>query len=357
MDGINAAIVAFKRHTLEIVKTVYTPYPSALTTQLRDIVDPGWTGSLETLLSIDHQIGEAFVEATLHALAPPLDKPITAIGFHGQTVRHQPDGCYPNTWQLGNPNLIAERTGITTIADWRRRDMAAGGQGAPLTPAFHAAAFRGKTDRAIINLGGIANITLLPSGPTPILGFDTGPANTLLDGWIFKHRGHSYDTNGEWAKSGTVIPSLLEQMLKTPYFSASPPKSTGREFWNLEWLQWQLRAYQHKPEPVDVQSTLTELTAVSIANAIETTGPDTKEAYICGGGAHNTYLLQRLRKLAPNIKIDSTAALGIDPDFVEAIAFAWLAKQTLTGIPVDLSSITGAQGKRILGAIYPGTQS
>ena len=353
MDGINAAIVGFEQQSLEIVKTVYTPYSTELKASLGKIVTPNWTGTLESLLSIGHLIGETFVEAARQVLAPPLKKPIAAIGLHGQTLRHQPTGAHPNSWQLGDPNLIAEHTGITTIADWRRRDMAAGGQGAPLTPAFHAAVFRGKDDRAIVNLGGIANITLLPAKSDSVRGFDTGPANTLLDGWIYKHLKRGYDKDGAWAQSGAVIPSLLKQMLRTDYFSAPPPKSTGREFWNLGWLQQQLDIHGHQLAPADVQSTLTELTATSIVNAIATFAPTTQEIYLCGGGAHNRYLLQRMRILSPQITVESTNTLGIDPEFVEAIAFAWLAKQTLEGRPVNLSPITGAKGRRILGAIYP----
>ena len=283
---------------------------------------------------------------------------VRAIGCHGQTVRHRPPSGSASaieafTLQIADPNTIAERTGIPTVADFRRRDIAAGGEGAPLAPAFHAAAFaRAGTARAIVNIGGIANVSLL-DGEQWTGGFDSGPGNTLLDLWTRRHRGERYDRQGSWAASGQVLPKLLDHLLRDDYFSLSGPRSTGKETFNLGWLDARLTQFAGS-DPSDIQATLAELTAASIADAIGNSSLAVDEIYVCGGGAHNTDLLARLDKRLPGAALNSTAALGIEPDWVEAVTFAWLAHRTLNGLAGNAPAVTGASGERVLGAIYPG---
>jgi len=252
--------------------------------------------------------------------------------------------------QLGDASIIAERTGITTVADFRRRDVAAGGHGAPLVPAFHAAIFRDPNEsRAILNIGGIANLTLLPiSGP--VRGFDTGPGNGLMDAWCLRQRGERYDRGGAFAASGRVDPQLLSRLLAEPWFALPPPKSTGRDQFHLDWLEAMSSGLQLAPE--DVQTTLCELTARTIADALHATQATTERLLVCGGGVHNTALMIRLAEALPELSVQSTAVLGVDPDFVEAMAFAWLARETLAGRPGNLPEVTGARGLRVLGAIH-----
>jgi anhydro-N-acetylmuramic acid kinase len=279
---------------------------------------------------------------------------IRALGSHGQTVRHHPAGAYPFTSQLGNPAVIAELTRITTVADFRARDVAAGGQGAPLAPGFHAAQFRSPAvDRVILNLGGIANITYLPSaGAQPVIGFDTGPGNTLIDQWTYRHRQQRFDRDGAWAATGRVSGALLERLLADPYFAMAPPKSTGREHFHLDWLQGHLAALGQVLAAQDVQATLLELTARSVARALTGFVPGVRELYVCGGGSHNRALMAALSERLPEMTLHTTEELGIHPDWVEAVAFAWLAHQTLEGLPGNLPSVTGARRPVILGAIY-----
>ncbi|RUM93914.1 MAG: anhydro-N-acetylmuramic acid kinase [Thiothrix sp.] len=354
MDGINAAAIIFENDRPKILKTHYQCYPEKLRTTLQAVISSQWRGPLSSLLRLDHQIGQAFSEAAATIIQALPTHRFYAIGTHGQTIFHQPYPPYPNTWQLGDPSLIAERTGVTTIADWRRRDMAAGGQGAPLTPAFHAQVFRHTTDSVIINLGGIANITLIPGNlAQPVIGFDTGPANTLMDNWILRHQGEPYDHNGRWAASEEPDQSLLKKMLTDPFFAKKPPKSTGREYWNMAWLDQQLASQSSRLDPVAIQATLLELTARSIANAVQKVAPKVEQIFVCGGGVHNAQMMKRITALCAPCAVKSTAEAGFDPDFVEAIAFAWLAQQTLAGHPIKLANITGAKDNRILGAIYP----
>ncbi len=273
---------------------------------------------------------------------------VRAIGCHGQTLRHRPDLGY--TIQINNPALLAELSGICVIADFRSRDVAAGGQGAPLVPAVHDALFRSPTlHRVILNLGGIANLTnLAPGGATA--GFDCGPANVLLDAWAAEHLGQPYDRAGRWAKTGKSLPDLLDRLLTHPFFCVAPPKSCGHEQFNTAWLKSQLTGAE---APADVQATLVALSAISAAQAIQRWCGTPSELYVCGGGAHNDALMGMLDKTMPNVKMAFTDALGIAADWVEAVAFAWLAHRCLQNLPGNLPAVTGARGSRILGAIYP----
>ena len=345
MDGIDAALVDFSSATPSVVKTASINWSPTLKEKLSTVATGGFLTSNQWG-ALDSEIGQAFADAAIEVSQGV--KAIAAIGSHGQTVAHQPKGTHGFSVQLGNANIIAEKTGITTEADFRRRDIAAGGQGAPLVPPFHAAFFGNKEKhRVILNIGGIANITSLPSSGNNIIGFDTGPGNHLMDKWISLHQGASFDKEGQWASAGTVIPDLLKQLLSDNYFSQAAPKSTGTDIFSLHWLN------QHSPNgtPKDVMATLLELTAQSIVVGIQSLSKPVDEVFVCGGGVHNNALMQRLAELL-NVPVSSTAKLGVDPDWVEAIAFAWLAKQTMEQQPGNLSSVTGASGQRILGAIY-----
>lgn len=360
-DGIDAALVRFEPRA-RVVAAQTTPYPAAVRERILALATGDGTIELDDFGRLDVQIGECFAAAALALLdrADVAAAEVYAIGSHGQTLRHRPDGAHPFTLQIGDASVIAERTGVVTVADFRRADVAAGGQGAPLLPALHAAMFADPhLPRAILNLGGIANLTLLPAF-TPefatgseVLGFDTGPANCLLDAWAARHLGTARDDNGAWAASGRVNQPLLERWLDDAYFAAPPPKSTGREVFNLAWLDARL-----PPDiaPTDIQATLLSLSARSIAVALRPHGPC--EVYACGGGVHNTALMDALRSelcaQSSTLVFDTTAALGIDPDFVEAAGFAWLARARLRNQPGNLPSVTGARGARVLGAIYAG---
>lgn len=347
-DGIDAALVRFAPR-LEILAAQTFAYPDALRTGILALARQNAAISLESYGRLDAEIGARFADAALSLLhgAGIAPNDVTAIGSHGQTVCHQPRGPNPFSLQIGDPNVIAARTGIAIVADFRRADMAAGGQGAPLLPALHAAVFADPAvPRAIPNLGGIANVTLLIPGQ-PVLGFDTGPANCLMDAWSQRVRGTPRDEGGAWARGGRVDPTLLARLLEDPYFAAPPPKSTGREHFNLEWLDARLR---DGLAPVDVQATLLQLSVRSIAGVMHASG--ICELYACGGGVHNVALMDALRAALPSIRVDTTAALGLDPDFVEAAGFAWLARARLEGQPGNLPSVTGAREPRILGGVY-----
>ena len=359
IDGIDGALIRCNEQELSLVATIEHPIPTDLADRISAISHPG-DNEIERLGQLDRELGLLFADGVSALLreAGVETAQVRAIGCHGQTVRHRPPsgsnaGAEAFTLQIADPNTIAECTGITTVADFRRRDIAAGGEGAPLAPAFHAAAFAcdGKR-RAIINIGGIANVSLL-DGKQLVGGFDSGPGNTLLDQWTRRHRGERYDRQGLWAASGQVQPALLEQLLGDAYFSLSGPRSTGKEKFNLEWLDSRLASFAGS-DPADIQATLAELTAASIANAIGNSSLAVDESYVCGGGAHNTDLLVRLGKRLPGAALASTTALGIDPDWVEAATFAWLAYRTLSGLAGNAPAVTGANGERVLGAIYPG---
>ncbi|WP_454693103.1 anhydro-N-acetylmuramic acid kinase [Achromobacter aegrifaciens] len=276
---------------------------------------------------------------------------VTAIGAHGQTVRHRPDLGY--TVQLNAPALLAELAGIDVVADFRSRDVAAGGQGAPLVPPFHAAIFGAPQGRAVLNLGGIANVTLLEPGQAP-RGFDTGPANVLLDGWCQRHLGQPYDADGRWAATGQVLAALLEQLIASePWFALPPPKSTGRDLFNMQWLDDRLATFDGpKPAPQDVQATLQRLTARTVANAVDAAAAGTQEVFVCGGGARNPGLMRELAYCLQR-PVRATDALGVPAQEVEALAFAWLAQAFVQRRPAGLPAVTGARGARILGALYP----
>jgi anhydro-N-acetylmuramic acid kinase len=332
-------------------------YPDALRQRILDLAQGDGRIPIDELGALDVEIARAFAAAALQLLQQHgvATANVAALGSHGQTVRHRPGGATPYTLQLGDPNIIAEATGITTIADFRRRDMAAGGQGAPLAPAFHAAILGGDgTTRVVVNLGGIANVTVLPGAATkPIIGFDTGPASCLLDAWVGMQLGQPFDRDGAFAASGRVDAALLARCLADPYFALPAPKSTGREVFHPAWLQRQLGTASIAA--ADVQATLLALSARTVADAIRRDAADAREVLVCGGGVHNTALMAALaRELAP-LPVRSTATRGVDPDFVEAMLFAWLARERLAERPVaDVARVTGARGARVLGGIYFG---
>jgi anhydro-N-acetylmuramic acid kinase len=351
MDAIDAALVDFDTAPLRIIATSATPFAPALKRRLSALIENPGSIALDEVGQIDVELGRAFAQAALNLMqnAAIGAGRVTAIGSHGQTLRHRPDLATPFTWQIGDPNVLAEMTGVTVVADFRRRDVAAGGQGAPLLPVFHDQVFRSDSeDRVIANLGGIANITIL-TRDSSVTGFDTGPANRLLDAWISSHEDKEFDAGGAWAASGQVDDTLLRELLDEPYLRLAPPKSTGRELFNLPWLQSKLGLFSRQPN--DVQATLQQFTAVSLADAVRQYAPGAA-LYVCGGGAHNLSLLDAIGSLiAPN-RVAGTEALGLDPDYVEAVAFAWFAKRTLEGLTSSAGSVTGAKGARILGGVY-----
>lgn len=353
-DAIDAALVDLQS-TPELLAHHTLRLPSKTREQIHALSLPD-NNEIDRMGALDVDLGRLFAQTSLELLAKTgiHASEISAIGSHGQTIRHRPPGSIEGTFtlQIGDPNLIAEMTGITTVADFRRRDMAAGGQGAPLVPAFHRAIFQAQdTNRAIVNIGGMANITWLPAqGQT--LGFDTGPGNVLMDIWIAEHLGKSYDQDGVWASSGQISTPLLASLMATPYFTMPAPKSTGRESFNRTWLEKNLCTLTSDPTAADVQATLLELTAITIANSVNALSQTSKEIFICGGGAYNTALMRRLKALLAHDTLASTTALGVDPQWIEAMAFAWLAQQTINHRPGNLRAVTGAVREVILGGIY-----
>ena len=353
LDGIDAVLAEIDQEgRTRLIACRYQPYAENLRQRLLELHTPQ-SDEIHLAALTGNELAKLYAEA-VEALvrdAGTQKQHIKAIGCHGQTVRHRPESGY--TLQLGNAALLAELTGIKVVADFRSRDIAAGGQGAPLVPAFHARVLgHPARHRVIANIGGISNVTDLP--PTgEVRGWDTGPGNMLLDGWIQRHRGERYDRDGAWGASGRVDTALLDAFVRHGYLSQRPPKSAGREQFNLPWLESILATVKCPSEPADVQATLLEFTAVSLADAVRHECLGAEELYICGGGAYNSALMERLRSLLSTLKVDTTAALGVDPDWVEALAFAWLARQSLHGIPANLPAVTGARGLRILGAIHP----
>lgn len=359
MDGVDAALVEFGSHSCKVRASTATPYPDALRTQLLQLSQDASRCTIDELGELDQWIGECFRDAAKDILKTAIvpATSLVAIGSHGQTIRHQPRATRPFTLQIGDPNIIAAGTGITTVADFRRRDIALGGEGAPLAPAFHHWLFAHDDDRkAVVNIGGIANITILDPQTKRVLGFDTGPGNTLLDGWIRNRQDLPYDDGGTWAASGRVDEKLLAHFLDDPFFVEEPPKSTGFEYFNTRWLAEALSRQGNRGiEDADVQATLAELSALTISHAVSRFGSEVSELIVCGGGVHNLDLMNRLSRLLPAVSVVSMHKYGLDPDCVEAAAFAWLAKRCLEGRPGNLPSVTGASQAAVLGSIYPGT--
>jgi len=355
LDGVDLAIVDFSNHPPELIHCCTRPYEASLQQRLRQLTRSE-TNTIDNLCRLDIEVARYYAEVINQTLKSSNIKAdsIRAIGNHGQTIRHSPviDPTY--TLQIGDPNTLAALTGITTVADFRRRDMALGGQGAPLAPAFHQFLFHSsQNNRAIINIGGIANITYLPADPEQdVIGFDTGPGNTFLDYWIHHRQKIRFDHNGDWAASGQVIDELLQAMLAgEDYFRQRPAKSTGTEYFSPAWLG----RYLGKDYPAaDVQATLTELTATTIVTGLRQLPEEVENCFVCGGGAHNLHLMQKLQQKLQPCKVSSTTELGMNPDYVEAVAFAWLARQTLHHRPGNLPSVTLASTPAILGGIFPG---
>ncbi len=352
MDGIDAVVASFDPPGVTIHGTCTKAYPEDLKDALHAAIRQPLDVPLDTSGELDRRVGECFRDAALAVVtAADIDfDNIIAIGSHGQTLRHQPNADEPFSLQIGNAGIIAAGTNTTTVANFRRADILAGGQGAPLVPPFHEYLFHSrKSDRVVANIGGIANITVLPARASEVIGFDTGPGNGLMDAWVARHRGTAFDVNGQWAASGTVNDTLLRKFLADPYFELPPPKSTGFEYFNPLWL----RSFNlDRLDAVDVHATLCELSAVSIADSVNRHAADTQEIFVCGGGAHNVELMRRLSRQLPDAAVTSTAAVGLDPDWVEAAAFAWLAMRTVNGETGNLPSVTGAAHKVVLGDIH-----
>ncbi|QBH02458.1 anhydro-N-acetylmuramic acid kinase [Xanthomonas oryzae] len=355
-DGIDAALVRFAEDThrrCELVAGTTVAWEPQLRETLVALGQGAETVAIDALGQLDAQVGLAFAAAANQLIRDSgvERRRIRAIGSHGQTIRHRPEADPAFTWQIGDASRIAEHTGITTVADFRRRDVAAGGQGAPLMPAFHLAMLgAGDEDSAVLNLGGIGNLTLIPRDGA-VLGFDTGPANALLDSWCQRHHGTPFDAEGAFAASGRVDAALLQALLADPWFALPPPKSTGREQFHLDWVLQAMGSA--RLDAADVQATLLELTAASVADALLRLQPSTRRVLVCGGGVRNPVLLARLAARLPGVVVESSARHGLDPDYLEAMGFAWLAAELLAGRAANLPSVTGAAGPRLLGAIYP----
>ena len=348
-DGIDAVLVSYEGEKGKLLHTHHAEMPGPMRKTIIDLRHSG-EDELHRMAVLDQQLAMTYArtvstlltEAGVHAEA------IAAIGSHGQTIRHDPEGTTPFTWQIGDPNRLAEMTGISVVADFRRRDVAAGGQGAPLVPAFHLAQLAEPgVATAIVNIGGIANITLI-SAEGEVRGWDTGPGNTLMDGWIHRHKNLPFDDGGAWAATGQVLELLLTKALTHPYFAARTSKSTGPETFHLAWLDTLLSGQEN---PQDVQRTLLEITVESVSRGLE--DEPTSVIQICGGGSRNHLLMDRLAARVAPADVTTTDASGVDPQWVEAWAFAWLAKQTLAGAPGNVPAVTGAEGPRVLGAIFP----
>lgn len=364
LDGTDGVLVDFSSQPPRVITAASEPFSSELRTELLALNAPSHNElhraalAANALAAVSEKVVKRLLaQAAAQGIAP---SHIKAIGAHGQTVRHQPQRTSSSpsgagyTLQLNNPALLAELTGIDVVADFRSRDVAAGGQGAPLVPAFHQGVF-GRTDRTVLvlNLGGISNLSVLPPpGSGPVLGFDCGPGNALMDAWCQQHTGQPFDAGGAWAASGQLIPSLLASLLDEPYFAKPPPKSTGRDLFSLTWLAQKLAPFAaHRPE--DIQNTLTEFTAAAFFTGAISYQKDSEELIVCGGGAFNLHLMRRLQAGLPTLRVVTSSAHGLPPLQVEAAAFAWLARQTMNRLPGNLASVTGAAGPRVLGAIYP----
>lgn len=354
-DGIDAVLVELLDGRFERVLAARSAnYPADLRAELLELSREATPVPLSRLAALDVRVADAFADAALTLAHEHGTEPgsITAIGSHGQTVFHDASVAQ-SSLQLGDPSRIAVRTGVPVVADFRRADVALGGQGAPLLPVLHHALFASADEpRAVLNLGGIANLSLLPDlDAGHVRGFDTGPANCLMDEWIERHRGPSFDENGEWAASGRLDQSLLSDWLSDPWFALPPPKSTGRGQFHLAWVERRTPDLGARPA-ADVQRALCELTAASVADALLAQASATRRVLVCGGGVRNGFLMSRLRARLPMLEVESTAARGLDPQWVEATAFAWLACRRLRGEPGNLPSVTGASRHAVLGGIY-----
>lgn len=350
MDSIDTALVEIHKNKFKLIDTIESPIDDALRQEILAVCTPGPNG-IHRMATLDVKLGKRFADSVLALLNKTnlKAKDIAAIGSHGQNIRHMPTGELPYTLQIGDPNIIAAETGITTVGDFRRRDIALGGQGAPLTPAFHQFIFQHLPNTQwVVNIGGICNITLLKPN-APIIGFDTGPGNALLDRWCFEHTHMPFDRYGEMARKGSIHAELLSRMLSDPYFEQAPPKSTGIEYFNLDWLNTHLHQLGETISPADVQATLVELTAKTIADSLNT--EIAEHVWVCGGGAKNSYLMERLQTHCQT-KILSTDAMGVPGNWLEACAFAWFAYQTVHRQTCNLPSVTGARCASVLGAIY-----
>ena len=359
LDGVDGVLVDFgstEGPPIALRAHRHHAFEPSLRAELLALNSPG-DNELQRAELAANAVARAYAAVVAALLPAAVVAPgdVRAIGAHGQTVRHRPgefDGTGFTT-QLLNGALLAELSGIDVVCDLRRRDVAAGGQGAPLAPGLHAALFAAPGEsRAVLNLGGIANLSLLGADGA-VLGFDCGPANALLDGWCQRHRGQAFDADGRWAASGQVIESLLSALLAEPYFSQPPPKSTGRDRFHLAWLDGHLARHAPAAAPVDVQATLAALTVHSIAQALRRHAPSATRLLVCGGGAHSRHLMQGLAKQLPGLVVDTTASLGLPVDQVEGVAFAWLAQRFVERLPGNLVAVTGARGARVLGALYP----
>lgn len=349
LDAADAAVVDLSSSAPALLAAASRPIEPSLRSRLLALCASGSDG-LDAFGECSVELARLYAAATADALrdAGIAAHDVAAIGCHGQTVRHRPERGF--TLQLNDPALLAELTGIDVVADFRRRDVAAGGQGAPLAPLFHDAVFRSSPrQRAIVNIGGISNATILHAGKAPT-GFDCGPGNLLMDHWVSLHAGKPFDENGAWAQAGSVVPALLNRLLEDPYLAAPPPKSTGREHYGPQWLSRQLGGDERA---VDVQATLLELTALAITRSIERFAPGTDEVFVCGGGARNGALMGRIAALLPGSRTGITDDIGVDARWVEAVAFAWMAKCCIDRQPLPLGPVTGARHPCVLGAIYP----
>jgi anhydro-N-acetylmuramic acid kinase len=355
VDGVDAALCELRnRRFLRVVGSQSHPYPAALRDDLLRLQREQPAITLNAFARLDQAVARSFADAATGLLREVglTAAEVRGLGSHGQTVFHDPAGAR-SSLQLGDPSLVAALTGIVTVADFRRADIARGGQGAPLVPAFHHSVFASDWEaRAVVNIGGIANLTALPGAEAhDVRGFDTGPGNGLMDEWIHAHQRQAMDREGRWAASGHVHDGLLQALLADPYFAQPPPKSTGRGDFNLAWI------HQRFPQlgglsAADVQRTLCELTASTIASAVQAHAPKTGSLYVCGGGAHNAFLMRRLKDLLPKIGVSDTGRLGLAPELVEPVAFAWLAMRTLQDLPGNLPAVTGASREAVLGGIY-----
>ncbi len=353
LDGVDVAIVDLGHFPPRFLHCATSPYPDSIRERLRELRETQ-SISLDALYSLDAELGDIYAQRVNQALElAGLDSDaISAIGCHGQTIRHSPDSAVAYTAQIGDPNRITAITGITTVADFRRKDIALGGQAAPLAPAFHRFLFRSDDEnRVVVNIGGIANISLLPADPTqPVIGFDTGPGNTLCDHWIKKNLGTEFDSNGDWARGGRVIEGLLQNMISAEdYFSTGAPKSTGTEHFSPAWLT---RFLDGEPDARDIQATLVELTVATIADSIGGLPTPPAGCFVCGGGARNAYMLERLQRLLADCRVETTDRLGMDPDFVEAAAFAWLARERIELRNGNIPEVTQARRATLLGGVY-----